>query len=162
MYPLGRKDRGAYKRIVRTVQLVAPFFDNFLLGPDPADEHLIQLKWAARGTDAYFDAFSLSDGTLRFMCLATLLLQPDLPGLVVIDEPELGLHPYAINVLAGLLKSASLRTQIIVATQSVTLVNQLEPKDIVVVDREDEASVFRRLEDEEMATWLDEYGLGDL
>jgi predicted ATPase len=162
LYLLGQRDRDAYLRIRHTVSLVAPFFTDFSLRPAPANEQKIQLEWKARGTDAYFNAHSLSDGTLRFICLATLLLQPELPGVVLIDEPELGLHPYAIGVLAGLLRSAAERAQIIVSTQSVTLVNQLDPAELVVVDREDDQSVFRRVTDEEMATWLDGYSLGEL
>jgi predicted ATPase len=162
LYLLAQKDRDAYQRIVRTVNLVAPFFTDFSLRPAPANEQKIQLEWKGRGTDAYFNAHSFSDGTLRFICLAALLLQPDLPGVVLIDEPELGLHPYAIGVLAGLLRSAAERAQIIVSTQSVTLVNQLEPADLVVVDRDDDQSVFRRVTDGEMATWIDGYGLGEL
>ena len=105
---------------------------------------------------------TLSDGTLRFICLATLLLQPDLPSIVLLDEPELGLHPYAITVLADLLRSAATRTQVVVSTQSVTLVNQLSPEDVLVVDRVEGASVFRRLTEAEIATWLDDYALGEL
>jgi predicted ATPase len=117
-----------------------------------------------RGTDAYFNASALSDGTLRFVGLATLLLQPDLPSTVVIDEPELGLHPYALTVLASMLLSAADKTTVIVSTQSVPLVNQFTPQDLVVVDREGEGgqSVFKRLGERDMTEWLDDYGLGDL
>jgi Predicted ATPase len=109
-------------------------------------------------------AFALSDGTLRFICLATLLLQPPelLPDLVLIDEPELGLHPYAINLLSDMLKQAAEQKQIIVSTQSVELLNTLEPEDVVVVDREDDASTFRRLDAASLKDWLEDYALGDL
>jgi predicted ATPase len=90
------------------------------------------------------------------------LLQPQLPSLVIIDEPELGLHPYAINLLADMLQSAATKTQVIVSTQSVPLVNQFLPEDIVVVDREDNQSVFRRLKSEDLEEWLEQYGLGEL
>jgi len=109
-----------------------------------------------------FNAHTLSDGTLRFMCLATLLLQPDLPSTILIDEPELGLHPYAITFFAALLRSAATQTQVIVSTQSVPLVNQFGPDDIVVVDREDKQSTFTRHTKIDLETWLDEYGMGDL
>lgn len=152
-----------YRQIVETIRQVAPFFDDFRLEPDrlSADEQ-IRLEWGSLGTDAYFNASSLSDGTLRFMCLATLLLQPDGPSVILIDEPELGLHPYAINVLAALLQTASHHSQIIVSTQSVTLVNQLAPEDLIVVDREPEGSTFRRPNEAELASWLEDYALGEL
>ncbi len=162
LFRLGNTDPNAYRQIVETIRLVAPFFDDFRLAPDAAKPDQIRLAWSSRGTDAYFGPNAFSDGTLRFICLTTLLLQPYLPTVVVIDEPELGLHPYAINVLAGLLTSASTRTQIIVSTQSVTLVNQFEPHDVIVVDRDDQGSTFRRPTDEEAASWLEDYTLGEL
>lgn len=151
-----------YRRIVSTIRLVAPFFDDFRLRPSPFNEQKIQLEWSERNSEAYFNAHALSDGTLRFICLATLLLQPHLPSLILIDEPELGLHPYAIQVLAGLVRSASEKTQVILSTQSVSLVNQFEPEDLVVVDRSNGASVFRRLSAEDTKDWLEGYSLGEL
>ncbi len=151
-----------YRDIVETIRLAAPFFNDFILRPHPYNNQLIQLEWSEVGTDAYFNAHSFSDGTLRFICLATLLLQPVLPSTILLDEPELGLHPYAITLLAALLRSAAAKTQVIVATQSVTIVNQLVPEDIIVVDRHKKQSVFRHLDKEDMNGWLDEYGLGDL
>ncbi|MDZ5647533.1 AAA family ATPase [Nitrospirillum sp. BR 11828] len=152
----------AYDELVATVQRVAPFFHDFILEPSPLDPSEISLQWKHRGTDAFFDASDLSDGTLRFICLATLLLQPVLPTTILLDEPELGLHPYAIQLLAGLMRSAASRTQIIAATQSITLANQFSYEDLIVVDREDNASVFRRLTESEVAAWLDDYGMGDI
>ena len=115
-----------------------------------------------RDSDAYFNAHSMSDGTLRFVCLATLLLQPTLPETILLDEPELGLHPYAIRVLAELLQSASATTQVIVSTQSVSLVNQFSPEDLLVVEREAGNTVFKRPKSEDIQNWADDYGLGDL
>ena len=162
LYLLRETQREHYDRIVKTVRLAAPFFDDFNLRPSPLNPSKIQLEWRERGSDAYFNAHSLSDGTLRFICLTTLLLQPTLPATILIDEPELGLHPYAITLLASILRSVATQTQVIVSTQSVTLVNQFEPIDIIVVDREESESKFRRLEPQKVANWLDEYGLGDL
>ena len=151
-----------FRNITEVVRMVAPFFGSFNLRPDPLNPEKIRLEWQESGSDTYFDAHSLSDGTLRFICLATLLLQPDLPDTVLLDEPELGLHPYAITLLADLLQSAAVRTQVVVSTQSVTLVNQFAPEDVIVVDRADGASVFRRLSEEAIASWLDDYSLGEL
>ncbi len=151
-----------YESIVATIRLVAPFFDDFILRPSPFNADKIRLEWREKGSDAYFNANALSDGTLRFMCLASLLLQPNLPATILIDEPELGLHPYAITLLAALLRSAATKTQVIVSTQSVPLVNQFGPEDIVVVDRRNEQSTFEQHTGEDLAAWLDDYGMGDL
>jgi predicted ATPase len=159
---LSRQHPGQYENIRDSIRLVAPFFDRFALEPSRLNPDKIRLEWKHKGTSDYFNASSLSDGTLRFMCLATLLLQPELPSIILLDEPELGLHPYAIAVLAGLLRSASKSVQVIVATQSVTLVNQFGPEDIVVVDRNEEQSTFRRLDRTHIDEWLEDYGLGDL
>jgi predicted ATPase len=159
---LHETERGQYDRIVNTVRLVAPFFEDFNLRPSPLNTEKIRLEWREYGSDAYFSAHMLSDGTLRFMCLATLLLQPRLPSLILIDEPELGLHPYAITLLAELLESAAQRTQVIVSTQSVPLINQLTPEDIVVVDREGGQSTFTRLDSASLEGWLEAYSLGEL
>jgi predicted ATPase len=162
LYRLQVNDPGTFRNIVDTVRLVAPFFGSFDLRPDRLNPRQIKLEWKEKGSDTYFDAHALSDGTLRFLCLATLLLQPAPPTTILIDEPELGLHPYAITVLADLLRSVAERTQVIVSTQSVTLVNQLSPEDIVVVDREGRESVFRRQSSATIESWLDGYSLGEL
>ncbi len=162
LYYLENKRPDYFQNIQDTVKMVAPFFECFNLHPSRLNEEKIRLEWKEIGSDDYFNASSLSDGTLRFICLATLLLQPNIPSIVLLDEPELGLHPYAISVLADLLESAAQRSQVIVATQSVTLVNQFNPDHIIAMDREDSQSVFRRLDQEDMSDWLDDYGLGDL
>lgn len=162
LFLLQEKHPDSYRRIVATVQLAAPFFNDFRLRPSPFNEQKILLEWSERSSDAYFNAHALSDGTLRFICLATLLLQPEPPPLIIIDEPELGLHPYAIQLLADLVSSASAKSQVILSTQSVTLVNQFAPEDLVVVDRREGESLFRRLTPEETQSWLDSYSLGEL
>lgn len=151
-----------YQSIVRTIQLVAPYFRDFVLRHDAP---FAELEWTQKGKpDTVLKANMLSDGTLRFICLATLLLQPIhlLPETVLIDEPELGLHPYAIAVLADLFKQVSESRQLIVSTQSVELVNELDPEDIIVVDQEDDASIFRRFTSEELSGWLEDYSMGEI
>lgn len=162
LYQVQENRPDEFRNLEETVRVVAPFFGTFQLQPDRLNPEKIRLEWQERGSDAYFNADALSDGTLRFICLATLLLQPELPSTILLDEPELGLHPYAITVLADLLRSAATRTQVIVSTQSVTLINQFGPEDILVVDREDDASVFRRLTSDRIESWLDDYALGEL
>ena len=168
LYLLKSKHPSSYGNIVDVVRLVFPFFEDFQLAPRSVDESTIRLEWKESGEDSYRDASYLSEGTLRFICLATLLLQPQPPGLILIDEPELGLHPYAIGVLTDLLRAAAHDSQLIVSTQSVTLVNQLEPEDIIVVERQKEReslryeTVFKRLEKANLDRWLEDYGMGDL
>jgi predicted ATPase len=162
LYWMQEKKHDHFANIQDAIRQIAPFFDKFVLAPRKLNESQILLEWREKGSDAYFNASSFSDGTMRFVCLATLLLQPDLPSLVLIDEPELGLHPSAIAVLASLLESASTRAQVVVATQSVTLINQLKPEQVWTVDREDGQSVFRHLAKEDMSAWLEDYSLGDL
>ena len=116
----------------------------------------------SNGGDVLFDEYQLSDGTLRMMSLVTLLLQPQLPELIIIDEPEIGLHPTAISILADLLKSAAEKTQVIISTQSIDLINYFTPEDIIVADFKNAQSSFKRLSTEELHQWIDEYTLGEL
>lgn len=154
-------DRGRYQRIVRTIKQVAPFFRDFVLEPE-LDPDRVRLRWQQEGSDTIFPADALSDGTLRFICLTALLGQPELPGLIMLDEPELGLHPFAIVQLTGMLRAASRESQVLLATQSVTLMNQFELNDLIVVERRDGASVFERPDPDRLSEWLADYSLGDL
>lgn len=162
LFQLQQTNKPSYDNIVGAVRMVAPFFEDFTLAPSKLNPDKIRLEWKEKGSDDYFNASALSDGTLRFICLATLLLQPSLPSAVLIDEPELGLHPSAITLLAELLRSASHRSQVIVSTQSVTLVNQLTPEEIVVVEHQEGTSSFTRLAEEQLKDWIGDYGLGEL
>jgi predicted ATPase len=162
LYLLRERHSFHYERIAATIRLVAPFFDDFVLRPNPLNPDTIRLEWREKGSDLIFHAHMLSDGTLRFICLATLLLQPQPPALILIDEPELGLHPHAINLLAAMLQSVATQTQVIISTQSVTLVNQFEPEDIIVVDKVAGQSHFNRLREQGLESWLEDYRLGEL
>ena len=161
-----RKDHPEhYRRIVETVRLAVPFFGDFVYREDKDTGENMELEWCqADDPDSVLGPFQLSDGTLRFICLATLLLQPPdfQPGLILIDEPELGLHPAALTLLAEMLQHASDERQVIVSTQSADLVSELDPKDIVVVDRKDNASAFTRLDGDRLSGWLEDYALGEL
>lgn len=162
LYWLQQMKADNYANIRDVIRQIAPFFDDFRLAPSKLNENKIRLEWKEKGSDAYFNATSLSDGTLRFMCLAALLLQPDLPPVILLDEPELGLHPAAVALLAELLESASTKTQVIVATQSVTLVNHFDIDAIWAVDRIEDQSVFKKLDEKDMESWIDGYALGEL
>lgn len=164
LYRLKNHNDAHYKRIVKSIQLVAPFFGDFHLRPTVDNKDKIQLEWTEAGQDVPFNASALSDGTLRFICLATVLLQPEefMPAAILIDEPELGLHPYAIAVLGAMMKSTAGQHQLIISTQSVELVNEFDAEDLIVVDKENGASTFSRPDAGALAEWLAEYSLGDL
>ncbi len=162
LFRLKREYPANYEAIRDAVRQVAPFFHDFKLNPVSDNPNIINLEWTAVNSDFPFRVDQLSDGTLRFICLATLLLQPNMPAAIIIDEPELGLHPYAISCLSSLLKKASTRTQVIVATQSVTLIDTCSIEDLIVVERRDGESVFERPNPERFKEWLCEYSLGQL
>ncbi len=164
LYFLQHKHKKSYSLLRRTVQLAAPFFEDFQLNPMALNENKIRLEWRHKGPDSYFDTFSLSDGTLRFVALATLLLQPSLlrPSVIIMDEPELGLHPYAITLLSSLVRQASADTQIVLATQSSSLLDHFDPEDVLVVNRVEGATELTRLDPEGLKDWLKEYSLGQL
>jgi predicted ATPase len=152
-----------YEKIRETIQLIAPFFDDFLLDPEKnGASEVVRLEWKQKGSSSPFQPWQISDGTIRFICLVTALLQPTPPSTVVIDEPELGLHPFALDVLAGIFRDTSERTQLIVATQSATLLNHFDPPEVIVVDRENGSSRFRRLDNESLVEWFQDFTLGEL
>jgi predicted ATPase len=161
LYRLKENEPRYYQRIVETTRLILPFFADYELEPEHGR---LLLAWRERGADRVFNASQAADGMLRVMALVALLQQPerDLPDVLILDEPELGLHPYAINVVAGLVKSASTQVQVIVATQSVSLIDRFDPEQIVVVDRRGRESQFRRLSTLELRDWLDAYTVSEL
>lgn len=163
LYLMQQKYPKTLKRIELIIQSVMPYFERFDLAPQELDDK-IELVWNDKSApDKYFAARDLSDGSIRFIALATLLLQPQLPKIIIIDEPELGLHPAAITKLAGMIKSAAARDcQIIISTQSVNLINNFEAENIITVDRKDGQSVFNRLDVENLKNWLQDYSLGEL
>lgn len=161
-YWLQQKYPTQFRQIEEHIRLVAPIFESFVLAPSKLNENRIKLEWRQKGSNAYFDAHSLSDGTLRFIFLATLLLQPMPPPLIVLDEPELGLHPFAIRVLAEMREAASNKAQIILATQSVTLLNNYPPEAIIVAENNGLKTSFQRLVHSDLAHWLGDFGIGEL
>ena len=164
LYGMRQMQPQYYRRIVTTIQQIAPFFEDFDLGPMRLDPNSILLNWHDRASDYLFGPHQLSDGTLRTMALVALLAQPesDLPPVIVIDEPEIGLHPYALEIVASLVKSASVHCTVVLATQSVGLVNHFAPEDIVTVTREKAESKFQRQDSESLAVWLEDYAIGEI
>ena len=161
LYMLKEQYPKNYRHIVKTVQRIAPFFSDFSF--EPVGD-LVELFWHEKYSDTPLKAHLLSDGILRFICLATLLLQPKdlMPQTIFIDEPELGLHPFALNILAGLIRSVSADRQFIISTQSPESLNAFTPEDIVVTDRNNGQTTFKRLEPSELKLWLEKYTLSEL
>ena len=164
LYYLREKHKIQYDLIRRTIQLAAPFFDDFQLEPLALNPDKIRLEWKHLGSDAYFDASALSDGTLRFIALATLFLQPPSlrPSVILLDEPELGLHPAAVTLLESLIGMASEETQVVLATQSPTLLDHFGPEDVLVADRVNGGTEFTRLDPDMLEVWLERYSIGEL
>jgi predicted ATPase len=161
LYHINNFDKIIYNRIIKTIQSIAPYFSDFFFQPNA--NGFLRLQWQSKYSSTIYGASDLSDGSLRFIALTTLFLQPNLPNTIIIDEPELGLHPFAITKLAGMIKSATSKgSQVILATQSADLINHFKAEDIIAVDQIDGESTFKRLKDESLKTWLEEYNLGDL
>jgi predicted ATPase len=164
LFAYRQKEGVVYQRIVSTIRKIMPEFDDFDVEPSRLNPNDILLTWRKRGQEYLFGAHQLSDGTLRAMAIVTLLLQPDnsLPDVIILDEPELGLHPHALEIVAGLIRAVSVNSQVIVATQSPTFLNHFEPEEVVTVESHQGQSTFRRLDAEQLQGWLAEYSIGDL
>ena len=164
LFRLKSKNERVYRRIVRNVAQIAPFFVDFDLEPSGLGGKDIILNWRHRESDLVFGPHQLSDGTLRAICLIALLQQPteDLPYLIVVDEPELGLHPQALELVASLFQAVSDHVQVLISTQSSTFVDAFDPQDIVVVERRGEATTFERPDPKMLDSWLEEYSLGEI
>lgn len=156
-----------YERIVEKIHFVMPQFSDFILEPQALNEDYIKLQWKSTdGVEYPFGPEQFSDGSIRFIALATLFLQPPelLPSVIIIDEPELGLHPLAIDILASMIKTSALHSQIIVATQSARLIDSFEPSNIIVAeyDKSNKCSSFKHLDEEELKDWLEDYSVSEL
>ncbi|MCD4794456.1 MAG: AAA family ATPase [Bacteroidales bacterium] len=161
LFRIQMENQIVYNRIVKTIQSIAPFFSNFFF--EPNSEGLMRLQWQDKYSSTVYGANDLSDGTLRFIALTVLFMQPNLPDSIIIDEPELGLHPLAIAKFAGMVKSVAKKgTQVIVATQSTDFISYFEPEDIITVNQIDGESKFKRLKKEDLSVWLEDYTLGEL
>lgn len=154
----------AYRRITTLMQRVMPGFEEFVLEPSRLNEAEIVLKWKQKNREYEFGPHQFPDGALRIAALSAMLLQPteDLPMLIGIDEPELGLHPRALELFSDMVISTSTDAQMILATQSSTLVDYFDPCNILVADRIDGATEFKNLNAEKLGLWLERYSLGEL
>ncbi|GAB1448673.1 AAA family ATPase [Bacteroidota bacterium] len=161
LYNIQETNRIVYNRIVKNIQSIAPYFSDFYFAPN--QENNVRLQWKDKFSDVLFGTNDFSDGTLRFIALTVLFLQPSLPDTLVIDEPELGLHPNAIAKLSGMVKSAANRgCQVIVATQSTDFISYFSPEEIITVDQINGETKFNRLNSEGLNHWLEDYTIDDL
>lgn len=161
LYNIKIEHKIVYNKIVKTIQSIAPYFSDFNFIPN--NEDFIRLQWQDKYSDVNYGVTDLSDGTIRFIALTVLFMQPELPDTIIIDEPELGLHPSAIAKLAGMIKSVSAKgCQVIIATQSTDLISHFPPESIITVDQIDGCSKFNRLDTNELQQWLEDYTIDDL
>lgn len=161
LFNIQQSDKIVYNKIIKTIQSIAPYFSDFYFNPN--SENYIRLLWNDKYSDISYGANDLSDGTIRFIALTTLFMQPNLPDTIIIDEPELGLHPAAIAKLAGMVKSVAVKgCQVIIATQSTDLLSHFTAEDIITVDQINGESVFKRLESKSLMAWLEDYTIDDL
>lgn len=164
LYRIKENNPEVYQRIVSEIRMAAPYFQDFLLRPNPLNLKMIDLEWYKYGCEVPFGAEQLSDGTLRFICLVLLLCLPEemQKDIIVIDEPELGLHPFAVTIVTELMKKYAHHGQVIAATQSVDFINEFEPEDVVVAENKEGDSTFIRPNKEKLSDWLEDYSLGEL
>lgn len=164
LYLLKRTKPKVLDRIRSTIRKVVPGFDDFVLEPKRLNPKNILLNWKQTGSNYLLGPHQISDGSLRSMALVTMLLQPssELPDLILLDEPELGLHPHAASMIAGLIRAASVKSQVLVCTQSPTFVDEFLPEEVIVAETRNRESHFRRLEPDSLQCWLEEYSLGEL
>ncbi len=161
LFTINKENPQVFNLIVKTIQSIAPYFLDFFFQPESNGN--IKLRWQSKHTSTIYGVNDLSDGTIRFIALTVLFIQPNLPETIIIDEPELGLHPTAIAKLAGLVKSAAAKgCQVILATQSTDLISHFEPEDIITVDQIDGESIFKRLSSDTLQLWLEDYTIDDL
>lgn len=161
IYNINLNNKQVYNRIIKIIQSIAPYFSDFFLIPN--NENYIRLQWKDKFSDNVYGITDLSDGTIRFIALTILFMQPDLPDTIIIDEPELGLHPSAIAKLTGMIKSVSAKNcQVIIATQSTDLISHFSPESIITVDQINGCSKFKRLNNDELLEWIDDYTIDDL
>lgn len=161
IYNIREENPLVYHLIIKTIQSIAPYFLDFFFRPEGNGN--LKLRWQSKFSSSIYGVNDLSDGTIRFIALTVLFMQPELPETIIIDEPELGLHPTAIAKLGGLIKSAASKNcQVIIATQSTDLISHFEPEDIITVDQMNGESVFERLDSEKLRSWLEDYTIDDL
>ena len=155
LHRLEREDINRFEWINNQIRRILPVFDRFEIEESYGK---VSLRWKAKETDKTLGAHLTSDGSLRFFALATLLNLPSgmLPDVLLLDEPELGLHPAAVSLVGGMIKSLAVERQIIVATQSPLLVDAFDLNEIFVLELQDGQTKFRKLKPDDYQAWLDD------
>ena len=152
---LEREDVARYELICKQIARILPTFDRFQLD-DPYGKTI--LRWRAKGSDKVIGAHLTSDGSLRFFALVTLLNLPSemMPSVLLLDEPELGLHPQAVELIGQMIRRVGLERQVIVATQSPLLVDVFDLDQVIVLDLDDGRTTCRQLDPVDYQHWLDD------
>lgn len=159
LYCLKRDFQESYMRIVEMVQMVASYFEDFYLEPELPGTEKIRLRWREKGRNGIWSGALLSEAALRFISLTTLLMRPDV---IILEEPEAGIHPFAVNIVSELVRKASFTSQVMLSTQSPELLDNFEPEDILVTNREGNGTRLSRLDVQELTPWLESYSFGEL
>ncbi len=169
LYMLQQTKPKHFARILRTIQLVVPYLHKLILEPERLNPKKILLRWSDKSGEYEFGPHHLSDGSLRVIAIITALLQPKemLPSVIVMDEPELGLHPAAVEIVASLLREVSSKRQVIIATQSPGFISHFSPDEVIVVERHEDNHGFgesrcTRLSADSLESWLEDFSLGEL
>jgi len=153
---------GVWDEIVELLRIAYPDFKTITFPPEGGDGKVVLRWWESPFEKEGVSANFLSDGTLKFLCLVAILKSPDPPPLICIDEPEIGLHPDWIKLVAEMMQSAAARTQVIVATHSPQIIAELDPEQVIVTEKENGETRLNRLERRDLEKWLKNFNLSEL
>jgi predicted ATPase len=164
LYELKENHYGDYVRIIKRLRIIAPFFNDFYLVPNEDTPGTISLKWLESGQDIPLSPNSLSDGMLRFACVLAIFRYPKerRPDIILIDEPDLSLHPKALELLYHIINVVSEYRQIVISTQSEGMINKFKADDIIIADRTGGKTAFHRIDADELEEWLENKTITEL
>ena len=161
LYSMRESHPERFEAVEDTLRVAFPRFKRLEFPPVAAGT--VGLGWRDNDSTKTFYAHQLSPGTLRFLWLTALLQSPGLPALILLDEPEVSLHPEMVSLMVDQFREASFRSQLVIATQSDSLIRFLEPKEVVVCDSDEGAmTTLTRADELDLEEWLKEYSLDEL